>query len=164
MPKSLTFLNTMNRGESHHWEFPSFTLTINVLNGAVLQEVLKIPGVELVDLHKIADRPPVVEAETAPTPKVKKNKPRSNPTPYHDRFQHPSGKPAHYFLTQYLAKHGQSGLAELKRHLKTEGFETGTAMGAMTKMVERGEAISKKPNGYVLTEAGKAKAQKELVG
>jgi hypothetical protein len=83
------------------------------------------------------------------------------PTPYHDRFKHPSGKPAHYFLTEFLAKNnGKAGLAELKRHLKTLGFVPSTAMGAMTKMVERGEAISKKPNGYVLTEKGKEVASR----
>jgi len=169
MPKSLTFLGNEDRGP--RWEVPTFTVTINVLNSSVLQEVLKFPGVELVDLNKFPPRPPVIEDEM-PTmaermrkakKEEKRAKPKGNVTPYHDRFQHPSGKPAHWFLTEYLAKNGgQAGLAELKRHLKVQGFSSGTAMGAMTKMVARGEAISKKPHGYVLTDSGKAKAEKEL--
>jgi hypothetical protein len=173
MPKSLTFLGNESDPQ-FKWEIPTYTVTINVLNNSVLQEILKFPGVELVDLHKLADtRPPVVEETpselVARGMKMAKKagikpKPKGNVTPYHDRFAHPSGKPAHWFLTQYLVKNGgQAGLAELKRALKIEGFSTGTAMGAMTKMVARGEAVSKKPHGYVLTDKGKEKADKESV-
>jgi hypothetical protein len=173
MPKSLTFLGNESDPQ-FKWEIPTYTVTINVLNNSVLQEILKFPGVELVDLHKLADtRPPIVGervedgigASGTPSRKKKvKSKGNAHPTPYHDRFAHPSGKPAHWFLTQYLVKNGgQAGLAELKRALKIEGFSTGTAMGAMTKMVARGEAVSKKPHGYVLTDKGKEKADKESV-
>ena len=163
MPKSLTFLSNEDKGP--HWEIPTFTVTINVLNSSVLQEVLKFPGVELVDLNKFPTRPPMMDPEPQGKQVVRvktKVKPKGNVTPYHDRFQHPSGKPAHFFLKQYLVAHGgQAGLAELKRSLKVEGFSTGTAMGAMTKMVARGEAINKKPHGYILTTLGKEKAEKE---
>jgi hypothetical protein len=175
MPK--TFLDTLNKSDMRHWEFPTYQVTINTLNTAVLQELLKIPGVELIDVQKIAtNRPPVIEAEMLSMAKRMKEakaaekksepkpKPKGNVTPFYHRFQHPSGKPAHWFLTEYLLKNGgQAGLAELKRHLKVQGFSTGTAMGAMTKMVARGEAINKKPHGYVLTDAGKAKVEKEKV-
>jgi hypothetical protein len=160
MPKSLTFLG--NESREPRWELPTFQVVINVLNNAVLQEILKVPGVELVDLNRIAtNRPPIVDATVETPSKRVKPKGNSKPTPYADRFKHPSGKPAHYFLTEFMAKNGgKAGLAELKRHLKTLGFVPSTAMGAMTKMVDKGEVISKKPNGYVLTEKGKEVASR----
>jgi|HubBroStandDraft_2_1064218.scaffolds.fasta_scaffold00040_2 hypothetical protein len=173
MPK--TFLDTLNKGDMHHWEFPTYQVTINTLNSSVLQELLKIPGVELVDVQKIAtNRPPVIEAEMPSMAKRMKEaksaekkpkakpKPKGNRIPFADRFYHPSGKPAHHFLAQFLSDNGgPMGLAELKRMLKVEGFEPGTAMGAITKMVARGEAIKVHPRGYALTDKGKERVRRE---
>jgi hypothetical protein len=172
MPK--TFLETINKGPTHHWEFPTYQVTINTLNSSVLQELLKIPGVELVDVQKIAtNRPPMIDAETPLSRSIKrgmkmakateqKKKPITKGTPFADRYHHPSGKPAHHFLAQFLADSGAPmGLAELKRMLKVEGFMGETASGAITKMVARGEAVKVHPRGYVLSEKGREKVKQE---
>jgi hypothetical protein len=168
MPKSLTFLTGMNKGDAHHWEFPTFQVVINVLNNAVLQEILKVPGVELIDLNRIAtNRPPVVDVGVddgiqASGPPRSKATPKGNPnpTPYHDRFKHPSGKPASWFLLKYMSDNGgKGGLAELKRHLKTQGFVPSTAQGAMSKLAEKGKVKKAKGGGYILVDVEKVSGE-----
>lgn len=152
MPKSMIFLGNEN---DRQWDFPTFQATVNVLNVAVLQEILKVPGVELVHLEPLV-RPPTIEdavkavaqvVKTAKKPKKKDWAPKKAPV----RFKHPTGHPASHFILRFMHQNGGSaGIAELKRHLKTQGFEPSTAQGAISKLMHNAKIKRALPHGYRL--------------
>lgn len=155
MPKSLTPFLVPNKNEERHWDFPTFQATVNVLNVTVLQEILKVQGVQLVHLEPII-RPPTLEdaveavAQVVKTAKKPKKKDWA-PTKASPRFKHPSGQPASHFILRFMFDNGGSaGIAELKRFLKTQGFEPGTAQGAISKLMHRAKIKRAHPSGYKL--------------
>ena len=147
MPKSMVpFLTTFNKGDIHHMEFPTFQVIVNVLNATVLQEILKVPGVDLVDLTPIT-RPPAVEINPKEAP-VKKAKVKSK---HASPFKHPSGKTSSDLIMDFMSQNGGTGIfAELKRHLKTQGFSPDSVSGAVTKLIDQKKIKRIQPRGYAL--------------